>query len=200
MTTAEALPDAERKRRNLRDIELEEISLVDRPANPGARVAIWKRDSCLNAATSELAAAQRLNAELRARLARGTQPMEPAAIAKRAVAGDISGLFREDIFAASEALAKRMQREDETPQQAFRRYVFTDEGRALHAAYQKAASRPIEPVEKRKQGSASSEVERRAREIVEKSSGAMSMAKARVKVADDDPDLRERWRAEPWAA
>ncbi|MCJ2048530.1 hypothetical protein [Methylobacterium sp. J-070] len=37
-------PQPQRKRHHLSSIELDEISLVDRPANKGARVALFKRD------------------------------------------------------------------------------------------------------------------------------------------------------------
>lgn len=33
-----------RRRRRLTSLRIREVSLVDRPANPGARVALWKRD------------------------------------------------------------------------------------------------------------------------------------------------------------
>ncbi|MFB3778336.1 MAG: hypothetical protein ACE141_12015, partial [Bryobacteraceae bacterium] len=34
--------------KQLKDIEIDEISLVDRPANPGARVRLFKREDPLN--------------------------------------------------------------------------------------------------------------------------------------------------------
>jgi len=50
---AETLPTAD-----LTELEVDEISLVDRPANPGSRVILFKRD----AGGSLTARAERLNA------------------------------------------------------------------------------------------------------------------------------------------
>jgi hypothetical protein len=112
----------------LSDIQITEISLVDNPANKGARVVFFKRDS---------------NEQKEPTKMEYSNPMTGAIvnIAKAMVQHGFAppSLERSDVYGAMVDGARTIAAAGETPEQSFARFVSKfEDGRALMVAYKKA--------------------------------------------------------------
>lgn len=118
--------DASPRPRRLRQLKISEISLVDRPANPGARVVFWKRDGDPD------------GDDVAQRLAEATRAM----IAKAERAGGA----REDYEDRLDELAHRMQQPGQGFAEVYCSVLKSDVGRALYARSKAAPRRAVRPV------------------------------------------------------
>jgi hypothetical protein len=107
--------------RKLTKLRINEVSLVDRGASPGARVLLYKRDDARP-------------------FGKGDDHMDLVAVAKRVVAGEPTAFVeKRDFYAAIESGAAEIRKADEPPEQAFARFCETDpRGQILLKAHKMA--------------------------------------------------------------
>jgi hypothetical protein len=116
--------------RRLSKIRIDEISLVDVAANPGARVLLRKRDNTRS-------------------FGKGDDDMDLVPVAKRVIAGEPSAFEKRDFYAAIESGAAEIRKADESPEQAFARFCQDDpRGQVLLKAHKLARGADYTPVPK----------------------------------------------------
>lgn len=121
-----------RRARRLRNLKISEASLVDRPANEGATVLLFKRDG-----EKQMTHDQNIEKLI--------QDFGVDKVIKSFVENDSHAFSQEEVHKILHAGAQRERRDGESQQQSFARY-FTEQserGRLRRIAYQKAA-RPID--------------------------------------------------------
>jgi hypothetical protein len=158
--------------RRLTKLKINEISLVDVAANPGARVLLRKRDDALG---------------------RGDNRMDLVPIAKRVVAGEPTAFEKRDFYAAIESGAAEIRKADESPEQAFARFCQDDpRGQILLKAHKMAKGadyRPEpEPVQMLPESPAYAKLCRKATKLAKRE--GLTEAQAFAKVYED-PANRE---------
>jgi len=159
----------------LTDLELDEISLVDAPANPYARVLITKREFGEAEDAAEAAEAHML--------------------VEKALSGDAS---RQDVEVALTALARSAMQPGETVEKAMARILETSAGRRLYQRYVEAAPR-IGVAKASVGATAWDSIERAAKQLMERHP-ELSKAKAVDMVLQQRPELYARHEAEYRAA
>jgi hypothetical protein len=154
----------------LSDIELDEISLVDAPANRGAKVLLFKRDGESGGLISKcLAAVER---------------------------GDVNGLSQEQFEQALDALAKQHASQIKcTFHKAYDAALASAEGRRLYQGYTVAASR--RPVDLTKRDAVWAEIERRAEQrrehAVKVGESPLTHAQAVQRTIIEQPELYDAY-------
>jgi hypothetical protein len=181
-----------RRAHTLKGLRINEVSLVDVGANPGAVVLLAKRDQ-------------------------QEQPMEPTWIdvAKHYTAGlaaNFPTVTRADFYGCLRALAKEQRQQGESIQQAIQRFKQTPDGVLLMKAYGMAPGpdwHPADPAPVFKRTGAAAEIDAKAHALLLNEGGntsldhtirASKLAAARNRVRVAHPDLAARERAEERAA
>jgi len=135
------------KRHRLKGLRLDELSLVDKPANEHATVSIIKREQDDAALRDEIAKVRAKATALEEALASttikpttkrtSTMPdwQDPETIAKAVEAGNASAFTVSDVMAALTKLAEQHKRDGESLEQTFSRVTReTEIGKALYNA------------------------------------------------------------------